>query len=151
MRNLSVALVCLSALLALGGTSWASHPPEVFAEAKLWALDLDKEIAITYFPCSMASNYCAKLGILGFEEGFYKAYFTDGFVLTLTGRGKVLESYYEVPQGKELIFKMHYKLFADMSDEEIDDVFSDEPKPLRERMKARIKAMRDYAEKHGKP
>ncbi|GEM_PF-6025490 len=148
MRWLSKAIL---PLFLLAEVAWASHPPQVLEEARLWALDLDKDITVTYFPCSIAPGYCARLGILGSREGFYKAYFTDGFVLTLTADGRVLESYYEVPEGSKLIFKMQFKLYADMSEEEVDEVFSDEPSSIRERMKARIRAMREYAKKHGEP
>lgn len=76
--------------------SFAQSPqkenPMVLREVGMWKFNAEENVVTPYFPCSLVTNYCKERNIK--EEGFYKAYFPDGFVLTLSLQGKILEHYY---------------------------------------------------------
>ncbi|MCX7661769.1 MAG: hypothetical protein N2Z79_03695, partial [Candidatus Omnitrophica bacterium] len=45
----------------------------------------------TYFSCDIVSEYCKNLGV---NDGYYKIYYKDEFVITVKKDGEILESYY---------------------------------------------------------
>ena len=78
------------------------------AEVEKWKFDPNENVVTTYFSCDIAN--CEKLGIDG--GGFYKAYFPDGFVLTLNSSGKVLDYYYCVSPVNESAFLKNYEKYV---------------------------------------
>lgn len=74
-------------------------------EVEKWKFEPGENVTTTYFSCSAVN--CEKLGING--DGFYKAYFPDGFVLTLNSSGKVVDYYYCVSPVNEPAFLENYQ------------------------------------------
>ncbi len=70
----------------------------VLSEIEMWKFNPKENVVHTEFPCDLAAVYCTKLNI---TDRFYKGYFPDGFVLTLSPSGKVLEHYYN-PSDKHM-------------------------------------------------
>ncbi|MEM3581535.1 MAG: tetratricopeptide repeat protein [Candidatus Bathyarchaeia archaeon] len=93
--NRAAVILCLFFVLGINIFDAQAQPlkninPAVLREASLWHLQAEKEAVVTYFSCSVVN--CERLGIR--EEGFYKAYFEDGFVLTISLSGKIIDHYY---------------------------------------------------------
>ncbi|MCM8787269.1 MAG: hypothetical protein NC935_04360 [Candidatus Omnitrophica bacterium] len=49
------------------------------------------EYTYTFFPCDIATLVCNELNL---NDGFYKIYYKDEFVVTVDKKGNILESYY---------------------------------------------------------
>lgn len=77
-------------------------------EVEKWKFDPNENVTTTYFSCQAVN--CDKLGING--DGFYKAYFPDGFVLTLNNSGKVVDYYYCVSPVNESAFLENYQKYV---------------------------------------
>lgn len=81
---------------------------KIKAEIEKWKFEPDEKVVTTYFSCEMVN--CEKLGISG--SGFYHAYFPDGFVLTLTPEGKVVDYYYCVSSVNQEAFLANYQKYV---------------------------------------
>ncbi|HOJ86102.1 MAG TPA: hypothetical protein PK103_05115 [Elusimicrobiales bacterium] len=77
-------------------------------EVDKWKFDSSEKVETAYFPCGMID--CDSMGISG--GGVYKAYFPDGFVLSLNPNGQPLNYYYCVSPNNEAAFLQNYKTFV---------------------------------------
>lgn len=112
--------------------AFAVENPLVLKEAYAWKLKPEEEMAVTFFPCEMVEESCRRFKIK-LEEGFYKAYFPDGFVLSLSSSGKVLEYYYCVSENNRIAFEENLEILEKFNEA-----------PATEKMKLRIEDMKVY-------
>ncbi|MEW6012039.1 MAG: hypothetical protein AB1602_01420 [Elusimicrobiota bacterium] len=101
----------MSSSMGEGGES-ASEPTTrsgnnslIQQEVDKWKFDSSEKVETAYFPCGMID--CDSMGISG--GGVYKAYFPDGFVLSLNPNGQPLNYYYCVSPNNEAAFLQNYK------------------------------------------
>lgn len=82
--------------------AFAQEKAAVLREVAQWKFTPEEEAAVSFFPCGVVD--CKKLGITG---GLYKAYFPDGFVLSLDKTGKVVEAYYSISAKNQEAFNLN--------------------------------------------
>ncbi|MCS7232813.1 MAG: hypothetical protein NZ900_01735 [Synergistetes bacterium] len=100
----------------------------------MWKFVPEEKVVITYFPCSIAEESCKRLKV---SDGFFKAYFPDGFVLTISSSGEVLEHYYLPSEQHKKALDKNYELYGKAD-------FENLPEELKKRLKTRIKDMRKF-------
>lgn len=77
-------------------------------EVEKWKFTSDEKVETAYFPCGMID--CDSMGVSG--GGVYKAYFPDGFVLSLNPNGQPLNYYYSVSPNNEAAFLQNYQTYV---------------------------------------
>jgi len=77
-------------------------------ELEKWKFDPSEKVETAFFPCGMID--CKSMGIEG--GGIYKAFFPDGFVLSLNSQGGVLDYYYCVSPNNEDQFLANYQKYV---------------------------------------
>lgn len=102
----------------------------VLREVAQWKFTQEEKVEISFFPCGVVD--CKKLGITG---GLYKAYFPDGFVLSLDKTGKVVEAYYSVSPKNQDAFNQNLERLGKIGLEQIG-----------EKVQKRIKLLKAEAE-----
>lgn len=133
-------LKILSLLLFIMATGFSlaeAQSPDnlaVLREAAAWKFSPEEKVTISYFPCSMTQETCKRLKI---KDGIYKAYFTDGFVLTLSSSGEVLEHYYLPSEQHKEAFKRNMELYERSG-------FENLPEEIRRRLKIRVEDMKSF-------
>ncbi|EHM10470.1 hypothetical protein TheveDRAFT_1351 [Thermanaerovibrio velox DSM 12556] len=135
MRALYALLI--SAVLSLYGIAWAT-PLQVLREAAMWKFYPAEKVQEAFFPCQMAPQYCDKLGIRDSDDGFYKVFFHDGFVLTLLSSGDVAEHYYLPSEVNLGLFKENLERYGSAS-------FDKLPEGLKKRLMLRVEDMKRWA------
>ncbi|MCX7817574.1 MAG: PDZ domain-containing protein [Syntrophales bacterium] len=97
-RTLNTLYIVIFLLLTCAPISQAQSSrtvdPGVLREIAMWKFVPEEDVVETFFSCDLVTqiDYCKRLNVK--FEGFYKAYFPDGFVLTLSPSGEILEHYY---------------------------------------------------------
>jgi len=81
----AASLATRLSITALGGSEKIAD-----AEIDAWKISPSEQVSSVYYLCSAAS--CDKMGIKG--EGYFKAYYSDGFVVQIDETGDVLDCYY---------------------------------------------------------
>lgn len=107
MRKSLIAFILLTLLGIVIDPAVAQENTSVLREVAQWKYEPQERVVTTFFSCAVVD--CRKLGISG---GFYKAYFPDGFVLTLDQSGKVIDSYYLVSENNRDAYRenlQHYR------------------------------------------
>ncbi|MCX7828106.1 MAG: hypothetical protein N2315_02745 [Thermanaerothrix sp.] len=125
-------------ILFLAGSAFAAPVP-VLREAAMWKFYPSETVQEAFFPCSMAPQYCEKLGLKD-PSGFYKVYFEDGFVLTLLSSGDVVEHYYRPSDNNLEAFRVNLENYGSKT-------FQDLPEGLKKRLALRVEDMRAYGDK----
>ncbi|MGC9056547.1 MAG: hypothetical protein ACP5J6_06780 [Candidatus Saccharicenans sp.] len=103
----------------------------VLREVAQWKFSREEKVVVSFFPCVVVD--CQKLGI---TDGLYKAYFPDGFVLSLDKTGKVLEAYYLVSPNNQAAFNQNLELYGKIGLEQFS-----------EKVQKRIKLLKAEAER----
>lgn len=114
--------------------SSASDNLAVLREVAKWKFSPEEKASVAYFPCPMVQELCKKLKI---KDGIYKAYFTDGFVLTLSPSGEVLEHYYTPSEQHKEAFKKNMELYGRSE-------FENLPEDMRKRLRLRVEDMKSF-------
>ncbi|MEF3280676.1 MAG: hypothetical protein K6357_06910 [Elusimicrobiota bacterium] len=83
-------------------------PSQIKNEVDKWKFNPQENVQTTFFPCGMID--CDKMGVSG--GGLYKAYFPDGFVLSLSPSGQPLNYYYCVSPNNEAAFLQNYQTYV---------------------------------------
>lgn len=104
---------------------------EILREVSMWKLFPQEKVTISFFHCAMVQDHCKRLKV---TDGFFKAYFQDGFVLTLSRSGRVLEHYYSVSKNNEEAFNKSISLYKDSNSEGL-------PEEIKNRISMRIEDM----------
>ncbi|MCS7280423.1 MAG: PDZ domain-containing protein [Desulfobacterota bacterium] len=128
---IKIALIALVLLSLSGATLGQVRPSEkmVSNEAAMWKFDPAENMAIAYFPCTLIS--CEEYKV---RDAIYKAYFPDGFVLTLSSSGNVLRHYYLPSRQHESALKRNRELY-------LGSEFESFPEEIRKRLKIRVSEM----------
>lgn len=131
-------LAALVLWVLLFGVAFAA-PLAVLREVAMWKLHPGEEVHAAYFSCTMAPQYCEKLGLGDSSGGFYKAYFKDGFVLTLLASGDVVEHYYMPSEINMEDFRDNLERYGSEGFN-----FSQFPEPVMKRLSVRVEDMRKW-------
>jgi hypothetical protein len=76
-------------------------------EIEKWKFDPSEKVETVFFTCEMVD--CKSMGVSG--DGIYKAYFPDGFVLSMDQNAKPVNYYYCVSPNNEQAFLENYNKY----------------------------------------
>lgn len=141
IRKITAKAIFLFIYFASAMTSYAQSLQTeniVAREVNMWKFNTKEDVTTAYFPCTLATEYCKKLNIR--DDGFYKAYFYDGFVLTLSLSGKILEHYYNPsPKNMNMLIK-NWDVYRNSD-------FKDLGQEIKKNLLMRRKDLKDFIEK----